>query len=127
MGNNPLLHYPNANVLAILTCMSMVYLIVQVELDYPFHRAYEKGGGHAVVLKSLENSASRVQKHDDLIEVQLSITTTTSLMVTLPIQSQYQRDIKVLAYAVENNKGKRWAESAATGVFLYFHQLVKRC
>ena len=35
-------------------------------------------------------------------------------MATLSIQSQYQTDIQVLAHVVENDKGSRWAESAAT-------------
>ena len=87
----------------------------QVELEYPFHRAYEKGGGHAVVFEFFfANSAHWVQKHNDRIGVQLDTTTTTSLMATLSIQSQYQRDVQVLAYVVENDKEKRWAESAAT-------------
>ena len=44
---------------------------IQIELDYPFHRAYAKGGEYAVDFQKRENYADKVQKHDGIILVQL--------------------------------------------------------
>ena len=46
-GHKSVLHYPNVDVLAVLTWMNIVDLMEQVELGDPFHRAYEKGGEYA--------------------------------------------------------------------------------
>ena len=85
--------------------MHKVIFATQVELGYPFHRAYEKGGVHAVVFDFFcVNSAHWVQKHDDRVGVQRDTTTATNLMVTLSIKSQYQRDVQVLADVLVNDK-----------------------